>query len=138
MSQYHYNISKDVKSTNIQITGSSNATPADTSSRYYSEFNHSTNLKQSADKYTQKNEYEEPRLDTSKPAMVPVGTSLNDLGNYYLGNNSFLQACYLAYSQHHNLVIRPDDIWIAIMTQFSFYLNAHAEQLRSKIVSHDD
>ncbi|EFA78134.1 hypothetical protein PPL_08783 [Heterostelium album PN500] len=48
--------------------------------------------------------------------------------------NSFVQSAFYAYSQHHKLVIRPDDVWIAIMTQFSFYLNANSEQLREKLV----
>jgi len=39
-----------------------------------------------------------------------------------------------AYNTHHNLVLRPDDIWQAILTQFSFYVNAHAEELRDKFV----
>lgn len=42
-----------------------------------------------------------------------------------------------AYCKHHNLVLRPDDIWQAILTQFSFYVNAHAEELRSKFVPHE-
>ncbi|EFA84905.1 hypothetical protein PPL_01898 [Heterostelium album PN500] len=49
-------------------------------------------------------------------------------------NNSFINSCFDAYSRHHGLVIRPDDIWIAIVTQFSFYINAFSEELRNKIV----
>jgi hypothetical protein len=30
--------------------------------------------------------------------------------------------------------LRPDDFWHAILTQFSFYVNAHAEELRDRIV----
>ncbi|KAF9478774.1 hypothetical protein BDN70DRAFT_835495 [Pholiota conissans] len=43
----------------------------------------------------------------------------------------------LAYHEHHHLVLRPDDIWIAIIAQFSFYVNAHAEDLRSHFVAHE-
>jgi len=39
-----------------------------------------------------------------------------------------------AYNTHHCLVLRPDDIWQAILTQFSFYVNAHAEDLRDAFV----
>jgi len=39
-----------------------------------------------------------------------------------------------AYNQHHNLVLRPDDVWQAILTQFSFYVNANAESLRNEFV----
>lgn len=40
-----------------------------------------------------------------------------------------------AYSQHHHLELRPDDIWICIISQLSIYVNAHAEELRSMFVS---
>lgn len=42
-----------------------------------------------------------------------------------------------AYNHHHALVLRPDDIWIAILVQFNFYVNAHAEELRGKFVAHE-
>lgn len=40
-----------------------------------------------------------------------------------------------AYNGHHNLVVRPDDFWIAIMSQFSFYVTKHSEALRDRLVS---
>jgi len=39
-----------------------------------------------------------------------------------------------AYNHHHNLILRPDDIWQAILTQFSFYVNANADDLRDCFV----
>jgi hypothetical protein len=39
-----------------------------------------------------------------------------------------------AYNTHHCLVLRPDDVWQAILTQFSFYVNANAEDLRDAFV----
>ncbi|KAJ7644748.1 hypothetical protein FB45DRAFT_824876 [Roridomyces roridus] len=36
-----------------------------------------------------------------------------------------------AYNGHHNLIIRPDDVWIHIFTQFNFYLRANAEIRRA-------
>lgn len=39
-----------------------------------------------------------------------------------------------AYNRHHNLILRPDDIWQAILTQFSFYVTGSAEALRDKFV----
>lgn len=39
-----------------------------------------------------------------------------------------------AYNRHHCLVLRPDDVWQAILTQFSFYVNANAEALRDSFV----
>ena len=43
-----------------------------------------------------------------------------------------------AYNGHHNLVIRPDDVWIAILSQLSFHINADAEALRTKFVPHEN
>lgn len=42
-----------------------------------------------------------------------------------------------AYNRHHNLILRPDDVWQAILTQFSFYVNANAEELRDCFVDFD-
>lgn len=42
-----------------------------------------------------------------------------------------------AYNGHHNLILRPDDIWQGILTQFSFYVNENAESLREKFVDFD-
>ncbi|KAL8285772.1 hypothetical protein RB597_002712 [Gaeumannomyces tritici] len=50
--------------------------------------------------------------------------------------NGFVWAAYHAYRTHHHLVLRPEDIWFAILTQTSFYINAHAEELRSFFVDH--
>ncbi|CAL8075346.1 unnamed protein product [Orchesella dallaii] len=46
----------------------------------------------------------------------------------------FLPTVVEAYNNHLYLIIRPDDIWAAIMTQFSFYINKNAEKYRSKFV----
>jgi len=39
-----------------------------------------------------------------------------------------------AYSQHHDLVLRPDDVWQAILTQFSFYVIKNSKTLRDRFV----
>ncbi len=46
----------------------------------------------------------------------------------------FLSSVLDAYNDHHNLILRPDDVWQAILTQFSFYVNANAEALRDNFV----
>ena len=51
--------------------------------------------------------------------------------------NGFIHSVTEAYNNHHHLVIRPDDIWLAITTQFSAYINAHTEELRHAFVAHD-
>ncbi|ODM14865.1 hypothetical protein SI65_09617 [Aspergillus cristatus] len=51
--------------------------------------------------------------------------------------HGFVYALYHAYSHHHHLTIRPDDVWVAILNQINFYVNAHAEELRSFFVAHE-
>jgi hypothetical protein len=51
-------------------------------------------------------------------------------------DNGLVWAAFFAYSHHHHLVLRPEDVWFAILSQLSFYINAHAEELRDHFVSH--
>jgi hypothetical protein len=39
-----------------------------------------------------------------------------------------------AYNSHHELILRADDVWQAVLTQLSFYIQSRAEQLRDAIV----
>jgi hypothetical protein len=57
--------------------------------------------------------------------------------NYKTMDNGFVGTIRLAYNQHHALIIKPDDVWIAIMVQFASYMSAHAEELRDKFVTHE-
>ena len=50
--------------------------------------------------------------------------------------NGFLHGAMLAYNKHHHLKIRPEDVWFAIISQLSFYINCHAEELRGMFVAH--
>ncbi|GAB7360174.1 hypothetical protein MBLNU230_g7936t1 [Neophaeotheca triangularis] len=51
--------------------------------------------------------------------------------------NGLVYAAWHAYSKHHHLVLRPEDVWFSILAQLSFYINAHAEELRSFFVDHE-
>jgi len=42
-----------------------------------------------------------------------------------------------AYNGHYHLTIRPEDVWFAILTQLSFYINAHADDLHAVFVAHE-
>ncbi|CAH0022587.1 unnamed protein product [Clonostachys rhizophaga] len=57
--------------------------------------------------------------------------------SFSVQDHGLIRAAYYAYSNHHNLVLRPEDIWFAILTQFSFYVNANSEKLRSSFVAHE-
>ncbi|THU90806.1 hypothetical protein K435DRAFT_249067 [Dendrothele bispora CBS 962.96] len=52
-------------------------------------------------------------------------------------SNGLVNTIVGAYNQHHALSLRPDDVWICILTQFNFFVNANAEALRSIFVSHE-
>ena len=52
-------------------------------------------------------------------------------------NNGFVHSAMNAYNQHYHLKVRPEDVWLAVLTQLSSYINAHAEELRGSFVSHD-
>ncbi|TFK74432.1 hypothetical protein BDN72DRAFT_833338 [Pluteus cervinus] len=51
--------------------------------------------------------------------------------------NGLLNTSIMAYNLHHNLSIRPDDVWLCMLSQLSLYVTAHAEEMRSQFVSHD-
>ncbi|KAH7111229.1 hypothetical protein EDB81DRAFT_671687 [Dactylonectria macrodidyma] len=55
----------------------------------------------------------------------------------YPSENGFVWAVTHAYSHHHHLVLRPEDVWFAILVQLGFYMNAHAEELRHLFVDHE-
>ena len=52
-------------------------------------------------------------------------------------NNGFVEGIMRAFQQDLHLVLRPDDVWLAILTQFSLYVNAHADEHHSKLVNND-
>ena len=58
------------------------------------------------------------------PPIVPYG-------------NGFVDGVIRAFQQDLHLTIRPDDVWLAIITQFSFYVNKNAETLRGQFVDHE-
>ncbi|KAI1822680.1 hypothetical protein F4861DRAFT_376595 [Xylaria intraflava] len=57
--------------------------------------------------------------------------------NIFPSSNGFVRAAYAAYSQHHHLTIRPEDVWFTILTQLSLHINANAEELRRFFVAHE-
>jgi hypothetical protein len=72
-----------------------------------------------------------------KIIQTSFDTAQLDSSHISASDNGFVWAAYHAYSTHHHLVIRPEDIWFAVLSQLSFYINAHAEELRSFFVAHD-
>ncbi|CAH0386276.1 unnamed protein product [Bemisia tabaci] len=60
-----------------------------------------------------------------------------DSANFLYRKHGFVCGVLDAYNRHYNLSIRPDDVWLAIMSQFSFHFNANAETYRSQTVAHE-
>ncbi|KAM9970342.1 hypothetical protein ACTFIR_002197 [Dictyostelium discoideum] len=55
-----------------------------------------------------------------------------------VGYNSFVYSAWESYNNHNHLVLRPDNIWMAIVSQFSFYINKYNKELRNKFVDFHD
>lgn len=70
--------------------------------------------------------------DLPQQPVLPRG----GLADY--GTNGFVNAIAYAFYEHIPLVIRPDDVWIEILTQLAYYIEIHSEQLRDKFVTHQD
>jgi hypothetical protein len=51
--------------------------------------------------------------------------------------NGFVDTVAKGYCDHNALVMRPDDVWLTILTQFNFFVNGNAEQLRTQFVGHE-
>jgi hypothetical protein len=51
--------------------------------------------------------------------------------------NGFVNGILRAFNQDLHLTIRPEDVWLAILVQFNFYVNGNAEMLREVFVTHE-
>jgi hypothetical protein len=54
----------------------------------------------------------------------------------FRASNGFVDSAVMAYSDHHHLIIRPEDVWFSVLVQINIYINAHAEEMRSMFVEH--
>jgi hypothetical protein len=68
-----------------------------------------------------------------------VQSSFEDISYkpYLATSNGFVNTAVQAYSKHHHLVLRPEDIWFSILVQTNLYINVHAEDLRAMFVAHE-
>ncbi|KAI0738926.1 hypothetical protein C8Q80DRAFT_1275137 [Daedaleopsis nitida] len=75
----------------------------------------------------------------ARPTNAVHQTSVTDeeLHTIVPVSNGFVRTALTAYGRHLNLCVRPDDVWLAILTQLSFYVNAHPEDLRQYFVAHE-
>ena len=72
--------------------------------------------------------------------MIQSSVSDEKLSSSHISpsTNGLVYSIFRAWSDHHHLVVRPDDIWCAVLSQLNFYINAHAEEVRSVFVPHQD
>jgi len=63
-------------------------------------------------------------LNPSSPPIIPYG-------------NGLVHGVIRAFEQDLHLVLRPDDIWLSILTQFSMFVNGNSEHLRRQFVAHE-
>lgn len=61
----------------------------------------------------------------------------NDQCMKYAGNDAFYGGLKWAYANHMSVTISPDMIWLLISQGFARYVNAHPEEMRQQLVSHD-
>lgn len=80
--------------------------------------------------------YNIPVAPLAHSADLPQHPVLFRRGMASHGTNGFINAIAFAYYRHVPLVIRPDDVWIEILSQLAFYTEVHAEKFREKLVSH--
>jgi len=57
-------------------------------------------------------------------------------GKYVPLMGGLTELLFRAYSKHYWVELTPDQVWAAIATQLAFYVNARAEELRERLVSH--
>ncbi|CAL8089657.1 unnamed protein product [Orchesella dallaii] len=58
-------------------------------------------------------------------------------GIFEYSPNGFVFSVVNAYFMHYNLILRPDDVWFTIMTQFSLYINRNAEKYRKLLIQQE-
>ena len=66
------------------------------------------------------------------PQIVQLSAPRDQL--VYIAHKGLVGVATIVYNKHHDLVWRPDDVWQAILTQFSFYVIKNSEKLRDRFV----
>ena len=79
--------------------------------------------------------------DEKSPALksdiVVIGRSPPSAFSTTPLENGFVNTVCEAYNHHYDLVLRPDNVWLAILIQFASYVQCNAEDLRKVFVNHD-
>ncbi|GKT47892.1 uncharacterized protein ColSpa_08073 [Colletotrichum spaethianum] len=77
--------------------------------------------------------------EASSRESVQTSVSDADNGTILACQNRFMYTVLRAWQQHLHLGLRPDDVWLAVLVQFNFFVNgaSRAEALRDRFVAHE-
>ena len=82
------------------------------------------------------NEFLSPKTKVLMSSLDSLSPSLSASSSLYPSGDSFIRGAIQAWGEHLHLVIRPEEVWFTILVQMNFFMNAHAEELRSMFVNH--
>ena len=72
-----------------------------------------------------------------KPGDGLVASSFERDSMLYFSSDVLYKTMVRCFAEHRPLVLSPDMVWLVIAQNFSYYVNEHADELCSKLVSHD-
>ncbi|KAK1623743.1 hypothetical protein BDP81DRAFT_454193 [Colletotrichum phormii] len=85
--------------------------------------------------------YEHMSLQSGDCGQDSIQTSVcnADSDTIVASKNGHVNTVLRAWEQHLHLELRPDDVWLAVLVQFSFFVNGpgRAELLRDRFVAHE-
>jgi hypothetical protein len=82
-------------------------------------------------------EYNVSRLQIESEYSHVVACSFAEDNLIAWRQNVLFSCLRQAYADHRPVVLSPDMVWLAVSQGFARFVNAHAEQLRSRLVSHE-
>jgi len=91
-------------------------------------------MKQTDDFYSPEKDYFSP------PSFVPVrieAESKMPANLVMAGADAFIRTCLTAFARHLPLALKPDHVWALIAYGFARHVDKNAQNLRTKLVSHE-
>ncbi|KAF7313793.1 hypothetical protein HMN09_00536600 [Mycena chlorophos] len=77
-------------------------------------------------------------VDTIKQCLIGGRAGRSPQHKIAPNRNGFVDTVLSAYRERHALVVRPDDVWLAIVSQLGFYLGAEREVRDARLVAAAD
>jgi hypothetical protein len=76
-------------------------------------------------------------LRLNRPILQSSFKNLSSRDGVTNQGNAFVIGILRAFQQDLHLILRLDDLWLAILTQFSLFVKGTSEELRKHFVAHD-